>query len=101
MECAAYPPRALDGGNDSHARKTPSSPIFEGNAMTRSIPLIAVLLLAGCGVEVAATAAVAAKTQVDAARQAEETQANIQKQLDAAAQIEKQKLEQAEAGTRP
>lgn len=69
--------------------------------MTRSIPLIAVLLLAGCGVEVAGTAAVGAKTQVDAARQVEETQANIQKQLDAAAQIEKQKLEQAEAGTRP
>lgn len=69
--------------------------------MTRSVPLIAVLLLAGCGAEVAGTAAVGAKTQIDQARQAQEMKANVEKQLEAAAQLDKQKLEQAEAATRP
>ena len=69
--------------------------------MTRSIPLIALLMLAGCGAEVAGTAAVGAKTQIDQVRQAQETKADIQDKLDAAAQLEKQKLEQAEAATRP
>jgi hypothetical protein len=69
--------------------------------MIRSITVLLVLLLAGCGAEVAGTAAVGAKTQIDQARQAQETKANVQHQLDAAAQLEKQKLEQAEAATRP
>lgn len=69
--------------------------------MTRSIPLIALLLLAGCGAEVAGTAAVGAQTQIDQARQAQETKDQVLQQLDAAAQLEKQKLEQAEAATRP
>ncbi len=58
-------------------------------------------LLAGCGAETAGTAAVGAKTQADAARQAEDTKAQIQNQLDAAAQLEKQRLEQASAASRP
>lgn len=69
--------------------------------MNRSILLATLLLLAGCGAEVAGTAAVGAKTQVDAAQQARETQARVQDALDAAAQADKQRLEQAEAATRP
>lgn len=69
--------------------------------MNRSILLPAVLLLAGCGAEVAGTAAVGAKTQLDAAQQSRETQAQVQNALDAAAQADKQRLEQAEAATRP
>lgn len=69
--------------------------------MTRSILFITLLLLAGCGVEVAGTAAVGAKTQIDQVRQAQETKQQVLDQLDAAAQLEKQKLEQAEAATRP
>jgi hypothetical protein len=69
--------------------------------MIRSIPLILILLLAGCGAEVAGTAAVGAKTQIDQARQARELKTNVQTQLDAAAQLEKQRLEQTEAATRP
>lgn len=47
------------------------------------------------------TAAVGARTQIDAVRQAEEIKANVQNQLDAAAQSEKQKLERAESAARP
>jgi hypothetical protein len=69
--------------------------------MIRHLSHIVLLALAGCGAEVVGTAAVGASTQIDAAHQAEEMKANIQTQLDGAAQIEKQKLEQAEAAVRP
>ncbi len=69
--------------------------------MTRLFVLFLFFLFAGCGVEVAGTAAVGARTQIDAVRQAEEIKANVQNQLDAAAQSEKQKLERAESAARP
>lgn len=69
--------------------------------MARSLPLAVFLLLAGCGAEVAGTAAVGAKTQLDAAQQARETQNQAQEALDAAARLEQRRLEQAEATTRP
>jgi hypothetical protein len=69
--------------------------------MTRHLLLVPDVLLLGCGVETVGTAAVAAKAQVDATRQAEEIKADIQARLDAAAQVEKQRIEQAEAATRP
>ncbi|KAF0101847.1 MAG: hypothetical protein FD187_2781 [bacterium] len=68
-------------------------------ALIRSIPLL--FLLAGCGAETIGTAAVGAKTQADAARQAEETKAQVLNQLEAAAQLEKQRLEQAGAAGQP
>ena len=58
-------------------------------------------LLSGCGAETAGTAALGARTQVDAARQAEELKADVQSRLDAATEMEKRRLEQAEASTRP
>ena len=69
--------------------------------MPRCSCLVVLLALAGCGAEVAGTAAVGASAQIEAARQAEDMKANIQTQLDAAAQLEKQKMEQAEAAVRP
>lgn len=57
-------------------------------------------LLAGCGAETAGTAAVAGRAQADAARQAEDAKANLQNQLDAAARLEQQRREQAEAAAR-
>ncbi len=69
--------------------------------MIRPFAVLLALLMAGCGAEVAGTAAVGAKTQIDQARQAEETKAKVENQLDAAALIEKQKLEQVETATRP
>lgn len=69
--------------------------------MIRSLSLIFILLLAGCGAEVAGTAAVGAKLEIDQAKQAPEIKANVLNQLDAAAQLERQKLEQAEAANRP
>jgi hypothetical protein len=69
--------------------------------MIRPLSLVVLLALAGCGAEVVGTAAVGASTQIDAARQAEAMKANIQTQLDTAAELEKQKLEQAAATVRP
>jgi hypothetical protein len=69
--------------------------------MIRHLSLVVLLALAGCGAEVVGTAAVGASTQIDAARQAEAMKANIQTQLDTAAELEKQKLEQAAATAQP
>jgi hypothetical protein len=73
--------------------------------MTRYLPLATLLVLSACGAETVGTAAVGASSQIEAARQAKETQANIQNQfqtqLEAASQLERQKLEQAEAGHKP
>jgi hypothetical protein len=69
--------------------------------MIRRISLIFLFALSGCGAETVGTAAVGASTQADAARQAQDMKANIQNQLDAAARIETQKREQAEAAARP
>jgi len=67
--------------------------------LIRSIPLL--FLLAGCGAESVGAAAVGAQTQADAARQAEEIKAQLLDQMDAAAQLEKQRLEQAGAAGQP
>ncbi len=69
--------------------------------MPRNLFLVAIVFLAGCGAETAGTAAVGAAAQADAARQAGELKADIQSRLDAAAELEKQRLERAEAGSRP
>jgi hypothetical protein len=69
--------------------------------MIRRISLIFLFALSGCGAETVGTTAVGASTQADAARQAQDMKANIQNQLDAAARIETQKREQAEAAARP
>lgn len=65
------------------------------------IPALLLFLLAGCGAEVAGTAAVGAQTQVDQAREAQALKDQVQTQLDAAARAQAQKLEQAEAANRP
>jgi hypothetical protein len=73
--------------------------------MTRYLFLVSLVALHGCGAETLGTAAVGASTQIDAARQAEETKANVQNQIqaqmDAATRLERQKLEQAEAAGKP
>lgn len=69
--------------------------------MFRSLLLVSLLFLAGCGAETAGTAAVGAQTRVEEVRQAEELKADVQRRLDAAAELEKQRLDQAEAATRP
>lgn len=58
------------------------------------LPLIAAL--AGCGVESLETAAVAAKAKEQEVRAAQQMQEDMQKQLDAAAQVEQQRLNEAE-----
>lgn len=68
------------------------------HALIRSLSCL--ILLAGCGAETAGTAAVGGKTQADAARQAEEIQAGVQQQLEAAAQLEQQRRQRA-ADERP
>lgn len=69
--------------------------------MTRYLVHAIVLPLAGRGAEPAGTAAVATRTRIDAAHQAEEMKADFQARLDAAARLEKRKPEQVEAGARP
>lgn len=69
----------------------------------RSVVLLPVLmtLLAGCGAEVAGTAAVGAQTQIDQARQARQLKDQVETQLDLANQAQAQKLQEAESATRP
>ena len=69
--------------------------------MHRSILVAAVLILAGCGVEVAGTAAVAGKSPGDTAQQTKEARTQVQNALDAAALADRQRLEQAEKAVRP
>lgn len=70
--------------------------------MIRKLFLVFItFLLSGCGAETAGTVALGARTQADAARQAEELKADVQSRLDAATEMEKRRLEQAEASTRP
>ena len=57
--------------------------------------------LTACGVETVGTAAVAAKAKMEEAKAGEALKTNLQNQLDAAALVEKQRLEQLEAGSRP
>jgi hypothetical protein len=74
------------------------------HAQPRPILLLSLVvssMLTGCGAETAGTAAVGAQTQVEAASQAEALKADVQTRLDAAAQLGKQRLEQADAAARP
>lgn len=59
--------------------------------MRRVLPLILVLMLSGCGAEVAGTAAVVGKTKVEEAKQAQQHREKIQQRLDAATELERQR----------
>ena len=65
------------------------------------LPTLMMVLLAGCGAEVAGTAAVGAQTQVEQAKQARALQDQVQRQLDAAQQAQTQKLQDTESAARP
>ncbi len=62
---------------------------------------LAVLLLSGCGVETAGTAAGVAKLQAEQAKQGKESLDAVRANLDAAAQASQDKLKRAEEGERP
>lgn len=63
--------------------------------MIRLPYLLLVLALTGCGVETAGTAAVAAKARQDEIDQARQIQENVTGRLNAAAQLEQQRLDEA------
>jgi len=68
--------------------------------MKTLILLPAMLLLAGCGVaETGAAAAAGGASEVEAARQAKQTEARVQQQLDAAVKQEAEQRKAAEAAT--
>lgn len=72
---------------------------FRGFA-ARLLPLAAIVL-SGCGVETAGTAAGAAKLQAEQAKQGKESLDAVRASLDAAAQASQDKLKRAEEGERP
>ena len=59
------------------------------------IPIL-LLVLAGCGAEVAGTAAVVGAAKVKEAQEAQKQKEQIQQRLDAAAELERQRLKAAE-----
>ncbi len=61
---------------------------------------LAVIVLGGCGVETAGTAAGVAKLQAEQAKQGKETLDAVRANLDAAAQASQDKLKRAEEGER-
>ena len=69
---------------------------FPGQMLT-----LAVIVLSGCGVETAGTAAGVAKLQAEQARQGKESLDAVRANLDAAAQASQDKLKRAEEGERP
>ncbi len=69
---------------------------FPGQMLT-----LAVIVLSGCGVETAGTAAGVAKLQAEQARQGKESLDAVRANLDAAAHASQDKLKRAEEGERP
>ncbi len=69
---------------------------FPGQMLT-----LAVIVLSGCGVETAGTAAGVAKLQAEQARQGKESLDAVRANLDAAARASQDKLKRAEEGERP
>ena len=59
------------------------------------IPIL-LLVLAGCGAEVAGTAAVVGAAKVKEAQEAQKQKEQIQQRLDAAAELERQRLKAAD-----
>lgn len=53
------------------------------------------VLLSGCGVETAGTAAVGASLKAQEAEQAKQMQQDVQRQLDASLQLQQQRLDEA------
>lgn len=67
----------------------------EGHMQRLFIPIL-LLVLAGCGAEVAGTAAVVGAAKVKEAQEAQKQKEQIQQRLDAAAELERQRLKAAE-----
>ena len=65
--------------------------------MFRFLVLVLPLALIGCGVETVGTAAIVATEKKQEIEQGREIKDTVQQQLDAAAQVEKQRLQAAEA----
>ena len=64
--------------------------------MRRLFILTLLLVLAGCGAEVAGTAAVVGVAKVKEAEQAQKQQEQVRQRLDAAADLERQRLKAAD-----
>lgn len=64
--------------------------------MRRVLVLALVLGVSGCGAEVAGTAAVVGTVKVKEAEQAQKQQEQVRQRLDAAAELERQRLKAAE-----
>ena len=64
--------------------------------MRRLFILTLLLVLAGCGAEVVGTAAVVGAAKVKEAEQAQKQQEQVRQRLDAAVEIERQRLKAAE-----
>lgn len=63
--------------------------------MTRTFILTLTTLLAGCGVETLGTAAVAAKAGQEEIQQGQQLQQDLTNKINAATQLEKQRLDEA------
>jgi uncharacterized lipoprotein YajG len=61
-------------------------------------PLLALALLAGCGAESIGAAATVAKSQQEQLLQGEQIRQDVEKKLNAAAQLEQQRLDESKVG---
>jgi hypothetical protein len=69
--------------------------------MTRTLWVLLLLTLSACGADTLGTAAVGAASKERELEQARQTREDVQRQLDAANQLEKQRLENADPANRP
>lgn len=67
--------------------------------MRRYTAICLLLLLSGCGLDVASSTATGAATKAEEIKQAEKTKEQVQQRLDAANQAAQQRLQEAEKAT--
>lgn len=67
--------------------------------MRRYTAISILLLLSGCGLDVASSAATGAAAKAEEIKQAEKTKEQVQQRLDAANQAAQQRLQEAEKAT--
>jgi hypothetical protein len=88
----------MDSMRPAHKRRDPipNPDKTEDNAMHRSPIILLAVALAGCGVEVAGTAATVGAARVEEAKQAQQNKEQFEQRLDATMQAAQQQREAAE-----
>ena len=88
----------MDSKRPAHKHRGggPDTDITEDDTMHRHLVALLTLTLAGCGVEMAGTAATVGAARVEEAKQAQQTKEQFQQRLDTTMQAAQQQREAAE-----